>query len=159
MKAQPVHVVRVTEDMRLVLTIIEERISSWHRMIRVVAWVWRFIKLLRKTDEKMKDELSASGLDEVTGGMVRSLVINEIQYAETTIVKWMQERDFENDIKIIRSKKSCGLDKKEGQLWRLSPFLDEEGLLRVGGRLIHAEESKDFRFPVIIPKHTTSTKP
>ena len=157
-KAQQVHIIQVTEEMRSALTIMEERISSWHRMIRVVAWVWRFINLLKNKDENVEVRVPSVGYDKVKSGQVRSLVVSEIQHAEVTILKWLQERSFESDIKIIKSKESRGLDKKEGQLWRLCPVMDEEGLIRVGGRLMHAEEPTKFRFPIIIPKHTISTK-
>lgn len=40
------------------------------------------------------------------------------------------------------------------QLIKLHPFLDEEGILRVGGRLRHADRSFDFKHPIMLPsKH------
>ena len=190
-KTQVVHAVRVAESMRSILQIMEERISSWHRMIRVVAWVVRFVALCRKKSKdcvntehgkvgnghvpslvttemqnaemimmcrKNSKDLVDTGHDKVGNGHVPSLVVTEMQDAETIILRWLQERSFESDRIVISAKKSRGLDKKNGQLWRLSPFLDEKGILRVGGRLLHAEESADFRFPVIIPKGTVCTK-
>ena len=50
------------------------------------------------------------------------------------------------------------MEKKVGNLWRLSPFVDSDGVLRVGGRLSQAEETQDFRFPVIVPKQAVITK-
>ena len=48
--------------------------------------------------------------------------------------------------------------KSEGRFRKLNPFIDEEGILRVGGRLSNAQEDVAFRFPAIIPKGTVCTK-
>jgi hypothetical protein len=43
-------------------------------------------------------------------------------------------------------------------LYKLSPFLDEVGLLRVGGRIQHADVSTAMKHPVILPrKHHITT--
>ena len=44
------------------------------------------------------------------------------------------------------------------RLRKLNPFMDQQGVLRVGGRLGNAEEEDSFRFPVVIPKDAVSTK-
>ncbi|XP_072170623.1 uncharacterized protein [Diadema setosum] len=48
--------------------------------------------------------------------------------------------------------------KKASALYRLDPFIDEDGLLRVRGRLDRASMSRDVRHPVILPQkgHITS---
>ena len=43
--------------------------------------------------------------------------------------------------------------KKSSTLYRLDPFLDQDGLIRVGGRLSKSQEfSEGFKHPVILPK-------
>ena len=161
-----VHAVRVKENMRSVLEILEERVSSWNRMRRVVAWIIRFAAACKELKRKCKENGLDTACDKVDENDIVSLdennivplVVVEIEDAESMILKWVQERSFENDLTVIRAKKNRGLDKKEGSLWRLSPYLDKKGVLRVGGRLTHAEESEGFRFPAVIPKHTTYTK-
>ena len=37
-------------------------------------------------------------------------------------------------------------------LRKLNPFIDEDGLLRIGGRLTNADLPRDERHPVILPK-------
>lgn len=85
------------------------------------------------------------------------LTVLELQVAETQLVKMLQERSFPGELKRVRlgQKSKC---KKKGQFRKLNPFIDEKGVLRVGGRLKNAEESAEFRFPVIIPKRTICTK-
>ena len=159
-KAQTAHAVKVTEDMRSILSIMEERISSWHRMKRVVCWIVRFVTRCnkkRRDNSANTDQLDV-GYDKIKGGQVSSLVVSEIENAEVRILQWLQKRTFEDDLKVIASKEGRGLDKKEGRLWKLNPFVDNNGVLRVGGRLTLAEESEDFKFPVIVPKQTICTK-
>ena len=42
--------------------------------------------------------------------------------------------------------------KKKSNLYTLDPFLDENGVLRVGGHLKHADLSTAVKYPVILPR-------
>ena len=42
---------------------------------------------------------------------------------------------------------------KKSDLYRLDPFTDHDGILRVGGRLRRAEMSNGEKHPVILPKN------
>lgn len=46
---------------------------------------------------------------------------------------------------------------KQGPLVKLSPFLDQDGLPRVGGRTSSADMCFDDKHPLIIPKTHTAT--
>ena len=48
--------------------------------------------------------------------------------------------------------------KKSSSLYKLDPFLDEDGVLRVGGRLGKSSVPYDVKYPVILPKkgHVTN---
>ena len=137
-------VVLVTKRSMLpILEKMEERISNWHRMKRVVAWIGRVVKKwYKKESVDMQEELMTS----------------EIQEAETKLTRWVQSRSFEKEMKLVRTSKDMKPKKKVGNLWKLNPFLDEEGILRVGGRLCHAEETETFRFPIILPKKAIYSK-
>ena len=140
-KVKVVNAVKV-KGMRTVLEILEERISSWHRMKRVVAWVIRFARRRHRKGVSPNQDLSVS----------------EINTAETIITKWVQARSFEKDLKSIEGNKTRKLKKWKGNLWRLNPFLDEDGVMRVGGRLSEAEEDENFCFPAIFPKQDIVSK-
>ncbi|XP_022790963.1 uncharacterized protein LOC111330386 [Stylophora pistillata] len=43
-------------------------------------------------------------------------------------------------------------------LYKLDPFLDVDGILRVGGRLRHASLKGDVKFPIILPRNSHVTK-
>ena len=44
--------------------------------------------------------------------------------------------------------------KEKTRLWQLDPFVDGEGLLRVGGRLGKLTAANDIKYPVILPSKT-----
>ena len=138
-EVKQVKVVKLTKirNMQSVLKIMETNISSWHRMKRVVAWVNRFAKRCRKEIQEDQD-----------------LSVVEINAAETMIIKWVQARSFESDLKVVRGSRKEKVEKKQGNLWRLNPFLDGDGVMRVGGRISQAVEEESVRFPAIFPKQT-----
>ena len=145
-----------------VLESFERRISSWHKMKRVMAWIQKFISRCRKRGDSSSREGSScvvsansSGNDGPSTVTVNDLTVQELEAAERAIVKMMQDRDLGEEVKEL---KEGGFKKKKGRLWRLSPFVDEQGILRVGGRLANASEEKNVRFPVIIPKRAVCTK-
>ena len=78
---------------------------------------------------------------------------------------------FEVDVKALKMNRktleeSCPKDsvipskhsvKKSSPLYRLNPFCDPHGILRVGGRIKYATVSHDVKFPIILSrsKHVT----
>jgi len=67
----------------------------------------------------------------------------------------VQSEIFKAELKLI----SQGLTlSKSNSLVRFSPFLDPEGLLRVGGRLKHSILAYDERHPVFPPKDSHLTR-
>ncbi|XP_066585557.1 uncharacterized protein [Prorops nasuta] len=86
------------------------RFSSYEKTIRVLAYCLRFCKR-----SKVRGPLN----------------IEEIDQAEMHIIKFLQATHYK-DI-IVSLGKSSNVDSKK--FARLSPFLDEHGILRVGGRL------------------------
>ena len=78
------------------------------------------------------------------------LVPSELHSAETAIVGFVQRKHFREELKALQSK---GAVMKKSSIYLLEPFLDEEGILRVGGRLRSAPLSEKDRHPVIVPKN------
>ncbi|XP_076549197.1 uncharacterized protein LOC117611418 [Osmia lignaria lignaria] len=116
--------------------------SEYSRLLRVVAFCLRFIDRIRN---------NAS----LTGGATQNrLSCLEINRARVTIFKLVQEETFHDELIELKrgemvSKRSC--------LYSLSPFLDEGGLIRVGGRLVNAPIKYDKRHPIVLPaKHSFS---
>ena len=55
-----------------------------------------------------------------------------VQTAEVAIIRFCQGRYFEKGISASRNSKSIS---KQSSIYKLDPFLDEKGILRVGGRI------------------------
>ncbi|XP_054281217.1 uncharacterized protein LOC128998886 [Macrosteles quadrilineatus] len=104
--------------------------SSWTRLQAVLANVQRFIHNVRHADKR-----------------VGPLSSDELKSASTTLFKLVQLSSFQEDILALEKKKEVS-----SRLRRLSPWLDSNGLLRVGGRLTASTLKHDSRHPVILPK-------
>ena len=91
--------------------------------------------------------------------------VEQIQVAETRIIKILQNEFFEDEIMKLKSvdafvnqqdRKSKAQKKsylkRYSRLYRLGPSLDADGVLRVGGRLRHSSVSDEVKFPIILPK-------
>ncbi|XP_066585190.1 uncharacterized protein [Prorops nasuta] len=71
----------------------------------------------------------------------------ELRTATLRVVKIIQAAAFLNDILTLQSKKSVP---SSSRLLSLAPFLDAQGVLRVGGRLQHSFLSDKQKHPIIL---------
>ena len=121
------------------------KFSSWTRYRRVVAWMLRFMTNFvasncpTKADWRRKGPLSAE----------------EIELAEKKILLDCQSRSFSTEIAALRTGNPV---KSDGRLRQMSPFLDSEGVLRVGGRLDAAPVPYSTRHPAILPARDDVTR-
>lgn len=106
------------------------KFSSWSKLLRVLSYVFRFIK---NTRLKKKES--------------RSLQLEELNNASVQICKILQLSVFQEDIARLKSGKLV-----TSRLKHLSPFIDDSGLLRVGGRIQHSTLSFAAKYPIILPK-------
>lgn len=107
-----------------------KRFSSWTKLNIVMAYIQRFIHNCRSKD-KHSGAISAQ----------------ELKNAKLKIFKLVQINTFSDDIKLLNQGKICS-----SKLKKLTPFLDPNGLIRVGGRLSHSYLPQDACHPVILPK-------
>ncbi|XP_069965947.1 uncharacterized protein [Bactrocera oleae] len=70
-----------------------------------------------------------------------------MQLAKKTIIKIQQNLDFYDEIRQLKNNKV--LDRKN-KLSTLYPFVDEDGILRVGGRLQNSQICYDTKHPIIL---------
>ena len=103
-----------------------ESYSCWHRLKTSVAWLLRCRDWLgaKKRSKERPPSVIAGPLDPL-----------ELQAAETASVKSVQHKHFKGDVEALKSRKPVV---KRSPIYILEPFLDEEGILRVGGRLKNA---------------------
>ncbi|KAL0839938.1 hypothetical protein ABMA28_016553 [Loxostege sticticalis] len=110
----------------LILNELAQRISSWDKLLRIVVYILRFIK-----------KVSPS-----------SGIVNNLMTAEKAVVRSVQKVHFAEDIKALNKDK---LPSKK--LQSLFVFLDEDGLLRIGGRLSNSDLPFEAKHPLLLPKH------
>ncbi|XP_065094804.1 uncharacterized protein LOC135715461 [Ochlerotatus camptorhynchus] len=122
-----------------------KRFSKWERLTRTVAFVLRFCCRQKGKDESKKD-------GEVT------LSSEECKLAESTVFKLIQASEYPDECKILRKNHQVQLEQrkriqKSSRIFKLSPFLDPTGVMRMGSRIAAAEcVSDEAKFPVILPK-------
>ncbi|XP_054260025.1 uncharacterized protein LOC128984709 [Macrosteles quadrilineatus] len=106
------------------------RFSSWTTLLHVSAYLLRFI---HNTRNKVKQ--------------IGNLTSQEIKEAHNLICKLVQREYFSEEISCLKSNKPCSV-----RIRRLAPYLDKDGLIRVGGRINKADISEDHKHPVLLPK-------
>ncbi|KMQ84706.1 integrase core domain protein, partial [Lasius niger] len=124
------------------------RVSSFHRLLRVTAWCLRWLPRGRQAELVLAK-------DQHQPHKGTPLSAAEINRAEKLWIRWAQTTHFARELKLI-SNKSKLPDK--GTLTCLFPVLDEDGILRVGGRIRHAFLSIDEKHPIILPSQSNLSR-
>lgn len=109
-----------------------KRFSSLNKLLRVLAYVLRFINNIKNKKEDRK---------------IGTMTVLEINRAKLVIVKLVQDEAFQEDIKALRN----GKVQRSSKLTSLHPFLDSKGVLRIGGRLKHALLPEEIKHPILLP--------
>ena len=82
--------------------------------------------------------------------MSKVLSLRDLRNGERQIIKYLQGKYFSTEIAAIKLHKNLS---KVSPLRKLSPFLDQTGIVRVGGRLSNSPYSYDVKHPVLLPLH------
>ena len=107
--------------------------SSFSKLVRVTAWVTRFIRKCRN-----------KGQEAMCGN---SLSTRELQDAENLLIRTVQSSQFSEDINHLKKKSTVS---KRSPLRNLNPFLDNNNILRVGERLRRISLSTTAKHPSIL---------
>ncbi|GFW05447.1 integrase catalytic domain-containing protein [Trichonephila clavipes] len=95
--------------------------SSYLKVVRTIAWIFRFFKTAKRIDVCNTSEITFS----------------EFDHAEKTVIKLIQMEKFEGVT--------------DEKLRPLKPFLDEFGILRARTKHGFREDTDNFKFPIILP--------
>ena len=134
-KVKKVRAVYIKENPDIV-SLLEDRISDWYRLKRLVAISLQFINYLKNK-------------------VVQKITIENMQKAEIEIIKSVQRRTFSEELYVFESTQEPDFGKirkpnkrlkKCSQLHRLDPFL------RVGGRLSKSSLNEESKYPIILSK-------
>lgn len=119
----------------------EERYSSWSKMIRIAAYMLRFChNALTNSISKRK---------------LNSLSVAELTYASTVLIRKIQTISFASEVSDLKENKPVG---RRSVLRTLNPFIDQDGLVRVGGRLINANIAYTNKCPIVLPSNNIITR-
>ncbi|XP_029155184.1 uncharacterized protein LOC114928270 [Nylanderia fulva] len=132
------HVATVTEltfESELLL-----RYSLLKRLLRITAWCRRWLLIHRQLRHAQSQP-----------GVISS---DELTEARLSWVRLIQARIFTKEIRRLQNGTPLP---SRSFLQKLTPFLDSEGLLRVGGRLRNANLQYNATHPPILPSESTFT--
>ncbi|XP_076660830.1 uncharacterized protein LOC143364282, partial [Halictus rubicundus] len=82
------------------------------------------------------------------------LSVEEIHLANERILTLIQQHSFSEEIHALKTGSELP---SKSKLLCLSPFLDEKGILRVGGRLQNSKFSYQTKHPILLPKNNSVT--
>ncbi|XP_018367879.1 PREDICTED: uncharacterized protein LOC108764239 [Trachymyrmex cornetzi] len=118
----------VTEDRPNVF----ERFSSLSKLIRITALCLRFVNNARNRGVRA----------------VGRITTQELLNSNLRLVKIVQQTAFKQDLHVLKTQ---GTVSRQSRLLCLSPFIDNLGIIRVGGRLQRATISCDAKHPILLP--------
>lgn len=119
--------------------------SSYRKLIRLTAMILRFYynlkyKILMKKNSPMQE----TDRENATG----RISVIELNWANIRLIKLVQQEAFTKDYNDLIHKRDLNI---KSSLLRLAPFLDKNGILRVGGRLTNSLLSYNQKHPIILP--------
>ncbi|XP_036140324.1 uncharacterized protein LOC118644157 [Monomorium pharaonis] len=116
------------------------RYSSWPRLVRITAYLFRFLKACRRSNVDPPPLSSPN----------KSLSCLEFRSAKTFWLKCIQAELFSDEISSLSKGNQIS---PKNKLTALRPFLDRDGVLRVGGRLRQAPLPYTVKHPVLLASH------
>ena len=114
---------------------LEGKFSNYHHLLKITAWCMRFPNNL-KARSNQSDLILTCHLNST-----------ELRAAEHLFFKQSQSLLFEHEVSQLQSFQPIS---NKSRLIPLSPFLCQDGLLRVGGRLSKENPSKSQTHPIIL---------
>ncbi|XP_055388039.1 uncharacterized protein LOC129616439 [Condylostylus longicornis] len=110
---------------------LQNRLSTFTKLIRVTSYVRRFMSVIKKVKH---------------GGSF--ITATEFNASVFTWIRIVQGHHFAHEIFQLQKRKVIN---GNSSLSKLGNFLDENGILRMTGRLYHSELNYNERFPIILP--------
>ena len=112
------------------------RFSKYERLLRSIAFVKKFFDI-RKVSKSQNTDLTSE----------------QLKFSESFLIKVAQFHAYFYEISLLQNNPSCVLP-KSSELRKLSPFVDQCGILRMRGRLENATIiGNDTKNPIILPRN------
>ncbi|XP_064463406.1 uncharacterized protein LOC135374344 [Ornithodoros turicata] len=142
---QPVEIEKRRQEVIVMTTVVAppplttvSDFSSYTKLLRVTAWLLRFVNKCRR-------QLLASET---------FLTTAEINRAEILWIKQAQINCYANEIRHLEHE---GQVQRGSSIADLQPYIDDNGCLRVKGRLHYANISEETKHPILLPKDSDVT--
>lgn len=136
MRKTPSGVVLCAQDDQHVLDKLINRSSTWIRLLRVWAYCQRFIQRCGRKQVDRKAPTNA-------------LSAYDLKLAANAILRHSQATTFKEEMYQLQRKQPL---KTRSPLLRFTPYLDEFGIIRVGGRIKNADLPTSVKHPILLSK-------
>ncbi|GFY32203.1 integrase catalytic domain-containing protein [Trichonephila clavipes] len=114
------------------------RSNKFLTIVRVLSFLYRFLFNIRNPTNKKTGPLTS----------------DEMKEAEIYLMKQVQLSSFYKEIRAMQN--GVGICNKS-KILNLSPFLDDKGIIRVGGRLKHSRLPYSSKHPILLPAKSKLT--
>ncbi|XP_075158202.1 uncharacterized protein LOC142231478 [Haematobia irritans] len=118
-----------------------ERFSSFDRALRVLCYMYRFVRKCKKIR-----------VPEINTDFITK---DEIKFVKFNLIRQAQRKYYSTEYNATENHMPIS---SKSRLLALNPKLDENGLLRVNGRLSNSDLSYNERFPIILPEKSRFCK-
>ncbi|GFX14718.1 integrase catalytic domain-containing protein [Trichonephila clavipes] len=109
--------------------------NDYFKINRVLSFICRFVYNCKSKESKR----------------IGPLDLGELKKAEQLLLKLVQKEEFKVEMNGIQN---SAMVPSNSRVKTLNPFIDSEGILRVGGRLRNSDINYNQKFPILLPsKH------
>ncbi|OXA47089.1 LINE-1 retrotransposable element ORF2 protein [Folsomia candida] len=158
-QATSLHTIVKTDQLLL------DRYSSFPKLLRVTAYVFRFIKNLKGHKytpsplftgglRAISDTTNLSPLIAPTEVTYSPLSPGEINCAKLYWIRLVQQQEFPREIHALQAGQPVN---SKSKIVSFCPFLDSDGVLKVGGRLNHSDLPASQKHPILLTSHNPIT--
>ncbi|XP_063585583.1 uncharacterized protein LOC134762996 [Penaeus indicus] len=116
--------------------------SDWFRAKRATALCLSLQSKNKKTTETSEEKIDKRNVT------YSPVTVSELEKAEKVIIKELQSKYYADEKRVLQTKKVLN---KRSCLYKLDPFMDIDGIMKVQGRLSQANLNEASRHPVILP--------
>ncbi|XP_050535103.1 uncharacterized protein LOC126902121 [Daktulosphaira vitifoliae] len=139
------------EEKKIIVTLskienfdLTDRYSSFNKLLRVTKYILKWKKIIQNKQSSItKNNCSTyAGPDEINEAKIKLLQMEQNKY-------------FSEEFKCLKRGEHV---KKNSKLFFLSPFIDKNGLIRVGGRLNNLNMNLEKKNPILLPAKSALTR-
>ena len=128
-----------------VIGYLEERIPIWSKFKRIITLLLCY---KRKLLQHIRSKKGWKGANTINCND-RLFNLEELKIAEKEVIKSVQQRHFKEEIMALHNGNSL---KSSSKIGKLDLFLDQDGMLKVGGRIGKCGISDEIQHPTLSPK-------